>query len=45
MPSDQYGQLRAEGVRLAGHTLTISADRSGGVDVTGLPGDWRYVVE
>jgi hypothetical protein len=45
MPSEQFGPLRAEGVRLAGHTLTISADRSGGVDVTGLPGGWCYTVE
>jgi glycogen debranching enzyme len=45
MPSEQFGPLRAEGVRLAGHTLTISADRSGEVDVTGLPGGWRYAVE
>jgi glycogen debranching enzyme len=38
-----FGELTVEGIRLGAATLTIRANRAGGVDVEGVPADVRIV--
>ncbi|MHA6763833.1 hypothetical protein [Streptacidiphilus sp. PAMC 29251] len=44
MPPDLLGPLEVGGLRLAGAEIGVRVDRSGAVEVTGLPPDWHTVI-
>ncbi|MET7697710.1 MULTISPECIES: amylo-alpha-1,6-glucosidase [unclassified Streptomyces] len=41
LPTELFPPLHVEGLQVAGHRLSVHVDRSGAVEILGLPEDWR----